>query len=325
MHPVRLRLLRNAYPKENCLSAISMHRFGDYDVPLGTPLVIYSDPFSAAIPGHVVEELGLDLSSRNGGYYYFGDKAKDKTKTTLTELYRITEKYTDEVLQHSLSKIRVINLFPSRADGWDHSYFNIVPKSIMIMPKVPLFWDDGFICEVDNIQGVMGDENPAKKIREMLNSYRYVTYCFSNFNKSKVSSVMNQIKGIISSIALKYPVYKSYSSIEYSESYLLMDVCAISFFRLSDVITIYDYRRADGMAVDIYAASSQLKSTNDMPGATMLTRFIFNIDKENLQSIDGEKIVRWNDRGKLDDGLASVHSFLNKNTPQHKSTNAGGV
>jgi hypothetical protein len=135
---------------------------------------------------------------------------------------------------------------------------------------------------------------------------------------------VKELKKLMGSLIAKYPIFKCYSWTEYVDAYVLTDVYSITFFKLSDALTIYDSKKAKGFAVDIFAGSSQIKTINDMPGATMLVRFVFNIDKENLITIDGEQIKRWPDKGKLDDALNYAAMFLGKNTPVEKSQQASG-
>lgn len=324
MHPIRLNALRKAYPKDSCLSAISMISFVDQHLPLGTPLLITNEPFAPAIPAHIADEFNLSIDQKSGAYYYLGEKGKSKERASLVEISNLVPGHIGEVLQHSLSKIKILNFFPHRSDGWDHTYLTCNPKHVAITSVPPLIWDDGFICEIENVCGLMGGDNPAVKIYDMLESYRYVTYCYSGFNKHKTAEIFKDFKKLLGFLTAKYPVSKCYSCTEYMEACVLMDICSISFFRLSDVITIYDSKKAYGMAMDIFACSSQIKNINEMPGATMLIRFVFNIDKENLYTIDGEKINRWPDKGRIEDGLGYAINFLAKNSPQHKSSNSVG-
>lgn len=321
MHPKRLELLRKAYPKDNCLSAISMFRLNDYDVPLATPLIINMDPFTAALSSELAEEAGFIKNFLSAGHYYLDEQKR----ITLARVAEIVPKHIDNVLVTSLSKIKAINLFPSRGDGWDHSYFNLNPKSITVIPVKPLIWDNGYICEVESILGILGNRNIIDQVQELLRSYRYVTYSINKPTKNKIAEIMKELSFVISLLAKSFPANKCYSAVDYNEAYLLMDGLAVTFYKLSDVIAIYDYKRINGVAVDIYACSNQINQINDMPGAVMLYRFIFNADKENLFSIDGETISRWGERTiPISDAVSRINTFLNKNTPQTKSKNAGG-
>lgn len=326
MHPVRLNALRKAYPRDNCLSAISMVNFQDQGMPLGTPMIISNEPFAASIPGHILDDFELGKGLKVDPYldpYLPSDKSK-REKLSLAEIAKFAPGRVGEILVHNLAKIKVLNMFPYRGDGWDHSYFNCNPKNVIIVPTPTLFWDEGFVCEVSSIYGVMGGEDPATKIYSMLETYRYVTYCYSDFRKDKVGMAIKELKRLISSLIAKYPVFKCYSWTDYVDAYVLTDVYSITFFRLSDALTIYDSKKAKGFAVDIFAGSSQIRTIDDMPGASMLVRLIFNIDRENLFTIDGEKINRWPDKGKLEDALEYTAMFLGKNSPVQKSQQASG-
>lgn len=321
MHPVRLNVLRKAYPKDDCLSAVSTAGLPDYGIASGTPLIVTNEALVAAIPHRIVNSLGLDLKmqlNKSGGYSYIIGKNGKNSKVSLAELYSIVHTHTDEVLAHSVSRLRVLDAFGAGLSGCDHTLFNLPSKKVAVLPSPPLFWEDGLILETTSVCELVGTNDLATKIHNMLSAHRYVTYCYKDFSRNSVGDVIEDIRILLGYSVQNYPIFRCYSWPDFADMSVLLDVCSITFFRLSDTTAVYDRKKAVGYAVDIFACSSQMNSIANMPGSIMLVRFVFNADRENLFAVDGEVINsgRWPNKGSIADALSYTRTILLKNSPR---------
>jgi len=131
------------------------------------------------------------------------------------------------------------------------------------------------------------------KISEALKKYRYLNYVMSGLCKSKVDTTLTQLHQISHVLSKKYPnklcVYMG------GEGYnTLIDTLSISFYRLIDVMPIFDPKRAVGVAMELLFTNSILTGDeilNDQ-GNYLMMRWLFARYKDNLFTIDGEYVCR---------------------------------
>lgn len=318
MDPNRVELLKKTFHERDCLGAIGMTEFVDYRVPIGTPLVMHVEPFTAAVPANIGETLGLKPNQKSSGYYSFGEKGK----TTLRDLVEVcTPTHSIEILTHSVARIKVINLFPNREDGGDYTVFTCPPVALSLTNTPPLFWDTGLDFVDKNICETLVGPSPIETLSSLLSAHRCVTFCFTNLNKQVSGLIFKDIHQLFTKLHDKYSVSKCYSCTNLRETGLLADVGSVSFYNLSDIIAVYDSKKAVGVAVDISVSSSLVKAPGDLSNTSWLVRFIFNIHKENIYTIDGEPINRWPNMYSVNTGLSNLSEFLTKNTPSTNHMN----
>jgi hypothetical protein len=100
----------------------------------------------------------------------------------------------------------------------------------------------------------------------------------------------------------------------------LIDTVSISFYKLSDVIAVFDTKRATGVCMEVFMTSSAVKNFT-YPEKSMTWRFLFCKYRDNAFSIDGEKIQRPSDIS-TDDGFTYVERGLAGNTANDEAVNA---
>jgi hypothetical protein len=183
----------------------------------------------------------------------------------------------------------------------------------------PIIYDSCLRVEAERL-GDIHDGKEQKSLYDIIASklkeHRYVNYVFNNVARSNAKDVFSDlltIKDLFSRVAKNSICVFQYAG---SRCRSLIDTISVSFYKMSDVISIFDSRRADGICMEVFMLS---KSINDItyPGKTMTWRFIFSKYKDNLFVIDGERIIRPSDMS-ISDGFIYMDRLLFDNTANDK-------
>jgi len=246
------------------------------------------------------EEEGFNIEK-----YVMKKKLKTKkveeeevVNTTVAELYKLEDiQKANNILRSSVGRINVLfyfNCYPHEDTHYSHTF---TPGQIYFNGKKALIYDDGLIIESDRLSDIhrKGEiNNLAEVISESLKEHRYINYTFRNISTANTKYLLEDINTIFNSLK---KTYKEHSTFYYSDPEMalrsLIDVVSISFYRLDDAIAIFDSKTSSGICSEIFLTSSSHTEKNIMEhGRTATYRFLFSTSKENLFTIDGERINR---------------------------------
>lgn len=154
------------------------------------------------------------------------------------------------------------------------------------------------------------------KISGALRRYRYLNYTLSDLCKSNMGATMDQLHRLVASLGNNYP-NKVCVYLNGKGDGTLIDTMSISFYKLIDVMPIFDSRRSAGIAVEVLFTNSLLTGGDILKdaGNYFMLRWLFAQYKDNLFTIDGERLKR-NFECSIEDTIdGNVYSLLKRNTP----------
>ena len=224
----------------------------------------------------------------------------------------------NEFLHKSLVSISALYLFPTA--GLSYGYMDVFSGSgFYCINRKPIIRDTYKSSIVKSFGGITPMKRLPKlpaKISEMLKKYRYVNYTLHNLCASNVGATMNYLHEMINVFAVKYPnnacVY-----LKGSGRSTLIDTLSISFHKLVDVMPIFDSKRASGVAIELLFTNSLLSGSEilETNNNYMMIRILLSRYRDNLFTIDGERIRRDFERSIFDTLDDQVHTLLKKSTP----------
>jgi len=183
----------------------------------------------------------------------------------------------------------------------------------------PLIRDTFKSSNIKMLSELIPDKNSSKlpdKISELLKKHRYLNYVISELCQSGMNTILTQLHQIVNILEKKYSnkicVYmggQGYST--------LIDTLSISFYRLTDVMPIFDSTHAVGVAMELLFTNSLLTGEEILKdnGNYLILRWLFAQYKDNLFTIDGERIHR-NFECSINDTIDDqVYNLLKRSTP----------
>ena len=154
------------------------------------------------------------------------------------------------------------------------------------------------------------------KISEAFKKYRYVNYTLHNLCASNVDATLSYLYKMMNVFTIKYPnntcVYLGGNG-----KNTLIDTLSISFYKLVDVMPIFDSKRVSGVAIELLFTNSLLSGSGILENNNnyMIIRVLLSRYRDNLFTIDGERINRAFEKSIFDILDDYVHPLLKKNTP----------
>lgn len=240
-------------------------------------------------------------------------------KVSAKDLYEMGIVEANKILQSSV-KINTIFVFSLYKDYRDFYVQGMHSHHVYFDGKKPLIFDEGRRFELERLADVhKKDElnNFSEMIRDSLRKNRYINYSFEGVATSNKKYMLEDINTIFNDLQRAFPKNFSFFMSVLNNGTLrsLVDTVSISFYRMQDVIAIFDSKETSGMGVEIFLTNSNHRPIfMDEPEATATYRFLFSKSRENILTIDGELINRQNNRT-TSDALSVAVSVISKNIP----------
>lgn len=179
----------------------------------------------------------------------------------------------------------------------------------------PLIYDSYSSTFLESSKDDIIDDSIFYQLKEQLNDNRFVNYVFEDVKSSNVNNVTSNINKIVKALVENYKNTISVYYYSFNDSRVLIDTVSLSFYKLKDVIPVFNYRKSEGICMEITMTNSDIKSEHIMrDGYCMTYRFLFAKHKENIFYIDGEFIERPNDVS-VQNALSSSYKLLTKSVP----------
>jgi len=288
MYIKKLEYLQKNFKRDQLYSGVTTKSIKS--LPIGTPCIIDLSVADKKKHADVLKSAIEGLMSYSNG---------DSTPVNVLFLFNIYQESPDILTSSSkISKIYCTNDKPLIYDSYNSTFLKSSDKN-----------------SVNN--------NIFEQLKDQLKNNRFVNYLFEDVKSTNITNVMSNIDKIIKSLIKNYKNTVSFYHYPFNDSRILIDTISISFYRMGDVIPIFNHRKSEGICMEITTANSDIKSGSIMRGNYYMTyRFLFSKYRENIFSIDGEPVIRPNDTD-IENALSLLHKLLKKSTPVN--TNKGSV
>lgn len=183
----------------------------------------------------------------------------------------------------------------------DHADFSGRAPQFYYTGKKPLIYDTHRFISLHEVDRIVDNlKTFPDELNAALNSNRFLNYTYYDIKRSNVDEVIDNIGEIITSLSNSCPNSTSFYCHEEHKgrgSRVLVDVVSISFYKLADVVPIFNRKKLGGFCMEIFLTNSELKEKAILEQDKFLTvRFLFTKHRENVFSIDGEPVKRPYDR-----------------------------
>lgn len=337
MYIEKLKYFRKNYAEDNCIAGITT--VAHNDMLVGTPCIIYSRPF--------VDNYSKVDYVKNSGEPFLTpftnwsdpqdpqskpEKKKSKAtreggKISLKQVYEIAKEAgiaeANEVILTSLGEVTVLFLFNVWNDSRDHYSCNVRSSQVYFNGSTPLIFDKYKQVDLKRLRDVHSKseiKNFSDLIMEDLKNYRYVNYTFREVSGPSKTLMQEDLNNIYDAIKRPFPINICF--FRWFASRARANTVSVSFYRLPDVMPVFDYKRSIGVGMEIFLTNSETNidlRSDSVGGATY--RFLFAKDRENVFTIDGEPIKRPNDRPS-NKCLVEIQSIIYDVAPNHKKLEA---
>lgn len=233
-------------------------------------------------------------------------------------------KNISEAINRMVSEVSIaapiINLFPDKSDmpliqtevSYCNNYYYIDTPPLLLDTYKSESFDD-----IDEIMPLNRIHELPSKISTMLNKYRYVNYVISNICKSNSEIIQDYIYHMVSEFLKKHTVGICILFKGAENKCVLIDTLSISFYQLQDVIPIFDKRHMDGVVIELLLTNSTLiydDIIKDQNNYTLI-RMLFSMYRDNILTVDGEKLARPCQCPINDVIITKINKILIKHTP----------
>ena len=326
MYLEKLKFFHTQYPEDKCISGITTTQFNG--VPVGTPGMIRVDPFHIFDPDSKPTEMktigqprwapsGEDLSSPPPG-------EKSGKKSSGLDLRKIAEenvRKANRIISSSISKATLFLPFAVHSSDIDYQSCMIHTRNFHINGSVPLIYDKCKHMKMQRLSDIHDTSEISSfsdVLSESLKEYRYVNYTFVDLARSTKKYILEDLNTLYNALSRAYSYKVSIFQFPHDRLNAILDVLSISFYRIADVIPIFDSKRSEGICMEIFAANSRMTSDTLMREHNAATfRLLFAKSKENLFTIDGEVIQRPCDI-RASTVLSNVASLIAQDVPNDK-------
>lgn len=247
-------------------------------------------------------------------------KEEDVKKTNVGDLYKMGVVEANKILQNRRSKVDVMFIFSFYKAYKDYYAYTMQTYQVYFDGKIPLIYNEGHRFELERLSDIYkkGDlNNFAEMTADSLKENRYINYNFGGINSSNKKYMFEDINIIFASLKKMFPENFSFFESTLNDGSLrsLVDTISISFYRMQDIIAIFDSKKTSGMGVEIFLTNSAHKPIDISKSETVATyRFLFSKSRENIFTIDGDLIKRQYNTT-TNDMLGIAFSVINKNIP----------
>jgi len=297
-------------------------------LPVGTPCIIYHPPFLYSTPTSVSKTYyrkhkyvprnsklvfdSMDAVEESAPWrddpYADPFMEKGRSSAAMQKLYNIAEEKglteANDVLKYSLNSVSVLfPIVPWVIDQRDHFFHTIRTNQVYFNGTLPLIYDEAKRLSISRLRDVHGKndiKNFPDLILEFLKKYRYINYVFEELSQSNAIGIQTDLDAIYSSLNKSFPRNTCFSQRGLNTG--TRNVVSVSFYRLDDIIPIFDKRHSRGVGMEILITNTKIdEGLLMMKHAQSSTyRFLFASSRENVFTIDGEPIERPNDKPSFD-------------------------
>lgn len=195
--------------------------------------------------------------------------------------------------------VTVVNLFPERQTGSTISASSNViveyrgvgyASTYRYTKTIPILLDNYKSEELSDI-----NDNMLNDVVNNLNEYRYVNYIIKNIDGYTCSDIQKGVSNLVNNMAKRWPKHMcSYINVDKFSSSTTFDTLSMSFYKLNDVIPVFDKRNSDGICVEFILADSTISSDSILIGSGkyIVNRLLFSKSSDHIFTIDGENINR---------------------------------
>ncbi len=202
----------------------------------------------------------------------------------------------DKILSINVGRVKLV--LPFCIDAPPNDYYEKVvnPNVFACSNRIHIIHDKGSHMLLERLSDVHNKDELASFstiINDRLREARYVNYTFTGIAKSNIKYMMEDLNRMYNALRKTYENHTCVYMYENGRSRALVDTLSISFYNLYDMIPIFDSKRAKGVGIEISLTNSIFKGIELTDANLAITyRFILAAHRENIFTIDGEKINR---------------------------------
>jgi len=249
-------------------------------IDTGTPCIFDLNHISLKRPSFEFDEI-LQKVTKNKEH-----RAEIINNTLLSDQHNV-----NSILQNVQATI----IFPQNPQYGIGQKARLNKTQVYCTNSVPIINDSHISTTIDELSDITKHDTEAlspNKIIKLLKQYRYVNYELRNINNLNSKSILSMLNNMITMFSKKYP-YKLCVYIYGNPQRILVDVLSISFYKMIDVMPIFDYKLARGIAIELFFTNSTCKAKQiETPHSYAVVRLVFSQYKDNLITIDGEQVHR---------------------------------
>jgi hypothetical protein len=300
MYIKKLAFLQNKYPENMCIAGITTSVINSISV--GTPCIALLPPFvmndnenhnQSILYKDIAAEIAFDNLYKTGK-----KRTRDTSTSTAEDLYQIAKKdliRANNILSKLTFKDNIEILFPFSASH-DYEVNLAVPSWFYINGSLPIIFDNSKHMEINRLSDIYSTSDILdfyNILLECLRENRFVNYTFSGVAASNLKYMLEDINSIHNALAKKLPNRTCFFQYKEQRIRVLADTVSISFYRLKDVVPIFNTKKSDGICMEVFITNSDVDSNRIYSKANGATyRFIFSKFKENVFTVDGDSVNR---------------------------------
>lgn len=235
------------------------------------------------------------------------------TVNELRSMKTISE--VNKYLRDNIKLFRIYIPFGSTEfDGGMNTFAHTVrPADVCYSKKIPMIYDSvKYFDHYTEFLSLCKDNSKhlATEIVSLLEKYKFINYTAPDLDSSNLDSKLQMVMALFKNINHEY----KHAIITHETAWNnlrtpFFDTISISFYRIEDIMPVFDYKKLNGIGLELTFLSSDPDYKVDSQMITI--RYLFSKYRENVLIVDGEEV---NSRLKgvdIIDPLYQVHQFLN--------------
>lgn len=307
MYSKKLEYFQKLYNKKWLISGIVTQK--GYGMPIGSPSIGILDSHTPL------------LKHRNG--------PKKSNPDILKELLEIIKEGSvaevNEELRRVVSEFNVLCLFALANERADYQFTVLRPDGFYYNRKLPLIYDVFSTVELKRLGDHIKDVGLLPlQVYNQLKKDRFINYTFRDIARSSSLGIKEDFGAIVKALSKEYPNKTSFFQHTGNGNRALLDLMSVSFYRLDDVIPMFDYKRSEGVSMEVLLTNSELGADDIVKGGrSLIFRFLFTKHRENAFSIDGELVKRQSDTT-VKDVAKYICDLLERESPNDEGSKMSG-
>lgn len=223
--------------------------------------------------------------------------SKDLPPSLMKEMDEIIEKGPMVEINKDMSTktngVSVIFLFSMMNDINVYYMSPMRANRVHYIQKPPIIYDTFSTTELEKLEDYKKYPKAfPSAVAEQLKTNRFINYTFRNIMRSTTPQMIKELENIIEMFSKEYPnKVACYHHNGIDNNRVLLDTVSLSFYSLIDMIPIFDYKRTEGVGIEILLTNSEIDSHNiHREGRSSVSRLLFAKYRENIFSIDGANL-----------------------------------